>query len=411
MGFFDWIKNIFVGKKNELNGKSGVVSFTTPLTNQFDFTDNKAFNYTYVSCASALAKHAAKMKYVVKNESTQGRNYKYLDRLFNFAPNTLQTAYSMWYSFFYDYYFGGIGIIYIEWDVTAFPMKIKRLWPISPHDVKQTKVYDGELYLQFSLNGEIKVDNIDSFIILVRKPNSEDMLNVSDPSLKVVMGILATNDEGTVKAINNSNAIRFLVSTNTRLNEKMKEDNQAKFDERVKGANQVLYIDGAEHIVQVNSQGKYVETSGVESYKKEILRSFGVNDKFLDSAFNENEWQAIHEGVFEPLQIAIEQELTNKIFSSREFEYGNRIVVEINRLQTASLSTRIKIAEIYEKLPMIVPNVVCDLLYLPHSENGDKEVQSLNFVNANKVDNYQGVGGEDDKDNDNGEGKEEDKDA
>ena len=409
MGFFNWIKNIFVGNKNELGNKSGVVSFNTSLASQFGFSDNKEFNYTYVNTANRLAKHAAKMRYAVKNETTEKTNFKYLDRILNYSPNPIQTAYSMWYSFYYDYYFGGIGILYIEWDYYSFPMRIKRIWPISPKDIQKTKVYNSELYLQFSLNGEVKVDNIDSFVVMVRKPTSDDIMNVNDPSLKAVMSILATNDEGTIKAINNSNAIRFLVSTNSRLNEKMKTDNQAKFDERVSNANQVLYLDGAEHIVQVNSQGKYVETQGVESYRKEILRSFGVNDKFLDSTYTENDWQAIHEGVFEPLQIAVQQELTNKIFSPREFEYGNRIVVEINRLQTASLETRRKIAEVYEKLPTIVPNVVCDLLYLPRSENGDKEVQSLNFVNANKVDNYQGVGSSNkDKDENNGEGKEDD---
>ena len=409
MGFFDWIKNIFVGNKNELGNKSGVVSFNTSLASQFGFSDNKEFNYTYVNTANRLAKHAAKMRYAVKNETTEKTNFKYLDRILNYSPNPIQTAYSMWYSFYYDYYFGGIGILYIEWDYYSFPMRIKRIWPISPKDIQKTKVYNSELYLQFSLNGEVKVDNIDSFVVMVRKPTSDDIMNVNDPSLKAVMSILATNDEGTIKAINNSNAIRFLVSTNSRLNEKMKTDNQAKFDERVSNANQVLYLDGAEHIVQVNSQGKYVETQGVESYRKEILRSFGVNDKFLDSTYTENDWQAIHEGVFEPLQIAVQQELTNKIFSTREFEYGNRIVVEINRLQTASLETRRKIAEVYVKLPTIIPNVVCDLMYLPRSKNGDKEVQSLNFVNANKVDNYQGVGSDNkDKDENNGEGKEDD---
>ena len=154
--------------------------------------------------------------------------------------------------------------------------------------------------------------------------------------------------------------------------------------------------------------GKFTETQGVESYRKEIFRSFGVNEKFLDSSFTENDWQAIHEGVFEALQLALQQELTNKIFTSREFEYGNRIITEVNKLQTASLSTRIKIAEIYEKLPVIRPNTVCELLYLPSLEDGDKEVQSLNFVESGKANTYQGV--DDDNDdkpkNDKKEGEE-----
>lgn len=395
MGFFSWIKNIFIGNKDNLNGKTGVVSFPGAVGGYVD--SSKEFNYTYVSIASALARHAAKMVYKVKNDKTNASKFVYLDRLLNYKPNPIQTAFSMWQSFFYDHYLTGIGIIYIEWDYYSLPMRIKHLWPISPKEVIETKVYGDNLYLVFKLNGKTTADKIENFITLTRKPLSEDVLNVSDPSLKMVLEILATNDEGTVKAINNSNAIRFLVSTASRLNEKMKTDNQAKFEERVKNADQVLYIDGAEHIVQVNNQGKYVETQGVESYRKEIFRSFGVNEKFLDSSFTENDWQAIHEGVFEALQLALQQELTNKIFTSREFEYGNRIITEVNKLQTASLSTRIKIAEIYEKLPVIRPNTVCELLYLPSLEDGDKEVQSLNFVESVKANTYQGVG--DDNDN------------
>ena len=389
MGFFDCFKNFFIGNKNETGNKTGVITFPETYNN-VDFS--KMNSYTYQSVADGLSRHAAKMKYRVQNPKTAISHYKYLDRILNYRPNPIQTAYSLWKSFFYDYYFGGIGLIYIEWDYSKVPLRVKNFWPISPNNVKSTKVYKDELYLEFKLNGNTIVDNADTFIILVRKPTSEDMLNVSDPSLRPILEILATNDEGTIKAINNSNSIRFLASTPAKLNEKMKEDNQKKFDKRIAEASQVLYIDGAEHVVQVNAQGKYIETPGADSYRKQVFRAFGVNEKFVDSTFNENEWQAIHEGVFEPLQIALEQEITNKLFSQTEFDYGNRIEIVVNRLQTASLSTRIKIAEIYEKLPVVVPNVVCDLLYLPQMDDGDKAYQTLNYVNSAKAGEYQGIG-------------------
>ena len=43
------------------------------------------------------------------------------------------------------------------------------------------------------------------------------------------------------------------------------------------------------------------------------------------------------------------------------------------------------------KLPVYKPNVITNLLYLPDLENGDKEYATLNFVNADKQDDYQGV--------------------
>ena len=41
------------------------------------------------------------------------------------------------------------------------------------------------------------------------------------------------------------------------------------------------------------------------------------------------------------------------------------------------------------KLPVYIPNVVAELLYLPKSESGDKEFSSLNYVQTDKQNTYQ----------------------
>lgn len=385
MGFFDWFKKLFI--KGEKVGSTNVVTF-----NQSNFIlDNaKEFNATYVNTAFRLSIHAAKQTLQVVNAKTSNTKHAYLDRKLNYKPNPLQTAFSMWQSFYYDHFFSGLGMIYVEWDYYSIPMRVKNFWPISSSDIVKTKVYDSKLYIEFSLNGNLIDDVIDNFIVLVRKPTSEDMLNIKDPSLKQVIDVLATNNQGIIKAINNSNAIRFIVSSPSKMNDTMKKDSQEKFRKRVDDADSVLYVDSAEQIHQVNNQSKYAEHDVSTDYKKEIFRSFGVNEKFLDSSFNEDDWQSLFEGALDPLFIAMKQELTNKLFSDKEYEVGNRIEIVLSPLQTASWKTRISAATAYLKLPIIKPNVVCDLLYLPHLDEGDKEVQSLNFVNTNFVDKYQG---------------------
>lgn len=385
MGFFNWIKSLFV--KGEKIGTANVVTF-----NQNNlFLDNaKEFNATYVNTAFRLSIHAAKQTLQVINAKTNNTKHAYLDRKLNYKPNPLQTAFSMWQSFYYDHFFYGLGMIYVEWDYYSIPMRVKNFWPISSNDIVRTKVYDSKLYIEFNLNGTLIDDVIDNFIVLVRKPTSEDMLNVKDPSLKVVLNVLSTNSQGIIKAINNSNAIRFIVTSPAKLSDPMKTENQKKFNKRVEEAEAVLYADQAEQIHQVNNQSKYAEHEVSADFQKEIFRSFGVNEKFLDSSFNEDDWQSLYEGALDPLFIAMKQELTNKLFSDKEYEVGNRIEIVLSPLQTASWKTRISAATAYLKLPIIKPNVVCDLLYLPHLDEGDKEVQSLNFVNTNFVDKYQG---------------------
>ena len=391
MGFFEKLKSLIIKPRATLDGKTGVISTESGIGG-YDRT--KEFNSTYVSCAESLARHISKIQIAVKNPNTNLSKFKYLERIFQFSPNDIQCASAMWYSVAYDYFFAGLGLVYIEWDYSDITQsKVKRLWPIGTTKIKQMKILDNRVYVQFVLENKVVCDSIDNFIVLVRSPRSSSPYNVANPSLQKIMDVLATNDEGLIKAVENSNRIQFIVQSASNKSEKMIRDDQEKFKQRLDDAENVLYISGAEHITQVNNQSKYATSTEVSEWKKEIFYSFGVNAKFLDSTFNENEWQSIYEGAIEPFITMLSQEMTNKIFSIREFDVGNRITVISNPLQTASMATRIKVGEMYCKLPVIKPNVLCDILYLPHLESGDKEVQSLNFVNANKVDAYQGVGG------------------
>lgn len=390
MGWFDKLKSAFIKKKEPTT--SALATYGTDFSS-LSYNYNQEFNATYTNCASALARHISKIEVAVKNESSELFRFKYLSRILMYRPNPIQTASSFWFSLAYDYYFGGVAFAYIERDYFSniSETKIKHMWPISPQNISGVKLLNKQIYIEFMLDGQSRIDTADNFLILVKKPKSSNCVNSYDPSLDKIIEILATNEEGIVKAIENSNLIRFIVSSAGNMSEKMVEDQQKKFDKRLTNANSVLYITNAESLQQVTNQSKWATSEDVKEMKKEIYNFFGVSEKFLTSEYDENGWQSTYEGAIEPFITMLSQELTVKLFTEREFAVGNRIEVVTNPLQTASLATRIKLAEAYLKLPTIKPNVICELLYLPKLENGDKEVQSLNFVNATQVDNYQGV--------------------
>lgn len=407
MGWFDKLKQLFIRKSQ--TGTGALASFMPDFVS-LRYDRGQEFNATYCNCAAALARHISKIEVEVKNDSTDKTRFKYLERILKYRPNPIQTASSFWYSVAYDYFFGGVSFAYIERDSLSdvSETRVANLWPISPSDVSGVKLLGGKIYIEFYLEGERRQDSSENFLILVKKPRASNPMNSYDPSMRKIIETLATNDEGIVKAIQNSNLIRFIVSSAGNMSEKMVEDQQKKFDERLNKANSVLYITNAENLQQVNSQSKWATSEDVKEMKREIYGFFGIGEKFLTSEYDENSWQSTYEGAIEPFVNALSQELTTKLFTLREFAVGNRIDVVVNPLQTASLSTRIKIVEAYLKLPTIKPNVVCELLYLPKLENGDKEVQSLNYVTANKADSYQGVG-ESEKEGEDNSGKQEEK--
>jgi hypothetical protein len=179
-------------------------------------------------------------------------------------------------------------------------------------------------------------------------------------------------------------------------------------------------VDQAQQVTKVDSQAKYANATEMREFKADIYCYLNTNEKIIKAEYNEEGWQSYYETAIETFFIQLEAELTAKLFSSDEINRGNKIVIEANRLHSATLSTRKAIAEAYMKLPVYRPNVVCDLLYLPRLENGDKEYATLNYVQADKQNEYQDVGAgkepaeepaEDPKEKDNGTNNDEAKDS
>ena len=72
-------------------------------------------------------------------------------------------------------------------------------------------------------------------------------------------------------------------------------------------------------------------------------------------------------------------QLTQKLLTQREIEFGNEVIVDANRLQTASLKTRLMAAQTLQKSPIHRPNDVNKLLYMDPIEGGDKTYMFLNY--------------------------------
>jgi hypothetical protein len=110
--------------------------------------------------------------------------------------------------------------------------------------------------------------------------------------------------------------------------------------------------------------------------------------------YSEDEWNAFYESVIEPIAIRLGLELTRKVFTKNELAFGNRIVFEANRLQYMSSTSKINLLK--EMMPFGIFDVdegreIFNMAPLPNGA-GKRRLQSLNFVNYDKADDYQEVG-------------------
>lgn len=395
MNIRDSILGFFLGKKKDMNTK--VVNAVDIYSPVFSSRHDPELNTTFMSGVNAHARHFSKIRPKAYLKENLNKTKNHITNILSLQPNKLMTASKLYEIVANDYYTYNLAILFLEWDYDNYLEPLKAIWPVNlDQNSFEFRVNEktGSPYIKFTIDGIERVAGIDDLIILSRNANSRAIFGKQNKAIDGTLKMIQTNYEGLDQAIRMSNFIRFIVQTATVLDEKVKKKKAEDFykDWIDKNKLGVIYADGAQNVTLVDtSKGKYAEPEYMASMKKDILDYLAINEKIINNTFNEDDWQAYYEGTVEPLIMELEDQLTIKIFTPKEIACGNQIKILADRLQTASIKTRATLADRYLKLPIVVPNVICDLLFLPRMEGGDKPMASLNFVQSDKQNEYQGV--------------------
>lgn len=278
-------------------------------------------------------------------------------------------------------------------DPFGFPAQI---YPIPAVSVEA--VYEGsELHLKFTLrNGKMFQLPYRDIIHLRRDYHMNDVFGDSPAqAITSLMEIVNTTDQGIVKAIQNSNVIKWLLKFKQVLRP---EDIKKNTDEFVKN---YLAIDSdsggaaaadAKYDVEQVKQESYVPNAQLTKQALQRIYSFfGTNEKIVMSSFNENEWIAYYEAEIEPDAIQMSNEFTRKIFSRKERGFGNRIVFEASDLQYASMQTKLALVQMVDRGAM-TPNEWRKVFNLAPLDGGDKPIRRLDTATVEGGENSNAEG-------------------
>jgi len=395
MGLFNSVWSSIIKKKpkNEINNINAVDIVAPNFSGSYD----PEMNATYTSICETHARFISKAEIDVRLKSKEAPSKKDLRFLLQLRTNPHTPASSFLSALAYDYFMSNNAFAYIERDYDDYKLTngIKALWVIKPDDNMMTlssNHSNGKQYIRFYLDGDEKIIDIKDLIILRRQMDPRNFFGRRNQSVDTVLKVLQTNYEGVEQAIKTSAYIRFLIQSATMLTPTKKVEKAKEFADQFLGASAtgIAYVDGAEKITPINSQAKYANPEEVKTFREEIYSYLNSNEKILKAEYTEDQYQAYYETALEPFFIQLEQEMTYKLLSPGEIAAGNKIVIENNRLQTASLSTRVKIASLLLKQPIIKPNDINELLYMKKTEHGDKEYQTLNYTELEKDELSQG---------------------
>jgi HK97 family phage portal protein len=352
-------------------------------------------------CIDRVASQCAKLKpRYIKTESDktvtekQGR----LSFLLKHKPNSLMTP--------YDFVYKVITLLLLNDNAFVYPMfdsvngGVKALYPLRPVLVEAVVDTSDSMYLRFYFeDGRQFTLPYENVIHLRKYFASNDLFggNGSSGDHEAILKTITINEnvlQGIDNAVRSSMQIKGIIKMNGMLSEVDKKKQRELFDAALsdsistKGSS-IIPIDLKSEYVPLTVDPKLIDKETLEFLQSKILDYFGVSAPIFANKYSEEDFNSFYESTIEPLAIQLSEAFSLGLLTENELMRGEEIIFFSERLQYASWNTKVTAIEKLMSLGIMTLNESRALLGLEPIEGGNKRLQSLNFVDADKANKYQ----------------------
>lgn len=364
--------------------------FTTLGTDTYDSkVARECIDRIATNCAKLIPKH---IQNSISNNIQGDINY-----LLSVQPNEIMTRFDFIYKTISMLYTDCNAFVFIAKDETGF---ITGFYPVLAQSYILLQNEEGTPLLQFQfINGKFYTLPYTELIHLRLFYNKHDVFGTNNSVLRTDLETAHTASEGIKNAIKTSNNLKGILKyTNSMLKDKdIKASKEAFVKDFLNLENEsgIAAVDAKADFEAINLKPITLDKAQLEQVNNNIFDYFGVSEKIIRNSFTEEEWNAFYEGVIEARAMQMSNAFTVKIFNRQSIKKGHRIVFTANRLQYASLNTKIKLLEAVAPWAMIRVDEGREILDLAPlgGEEGNKILQSLNNIDSKYANQYQ-VGGE-----------------
>lgn len=364
------------------------------------FGDNITKSDVVMICIDRVASQCAKLKgrYVkVDEKGVQTERKGELSFILKRKPNEVMTPSQFLYKVVSLLLLNNNAFIYPRYDRNT--NLLMGVYPLNPQTVEPIEYSDGshtfKFYFQDGTQYEIPVENI---IHLKRFYSTNAFFGGDNSSQEhdALLKTLTINDallQGVDAAVKSSFKIKGILKINGMLKEtdrgkQLDEFNRA-VEKATKNDSSIIPMDSKAEYVPLTSDPKLVDEPTLKFVQSKILDYFGVSEAVFTNSYDENEFNAFYESTIEPIAIQLSEAFTLGLLTDNQVQRGEEIIFFSERLQYASWNTKVGAIEKLMGLGIMTLNESRGLLGLEPVENGDKRLQSLNYVDADKANKYQ----------------------
>lgn len=348
-----------------------------------------------------IASQCAKLKarYIkTLNDKTVTEKKGALSFILQKKPNEVMTPYQFIYKVITTLLMNDNAFIYPMFDSKT--LELKGLYPLTPSVVEPMVDDKDNYYLKFYFeNNDAFIIPYENIIYLKRFYHSNDIFGGSnsngdhDALLKTI-GINENVLQGIDNALRSSMQIKGIVKMSAMLSEADKKKQLDMFNEilrdsiKSKGSS-IIPVDLKTYYIPLSVDPKLIDSETLSFLQSKILDYFGVSKGIFPSNYSEDEFNSFYEQTIEPLAIQMSEAFSLGLLTDNEIMSDEEIIFYSERLQYASWNTKVTAIEKLMGLGIMSLNESRALLGLEPVENGDKRLQSLNYIDSMKANEYQ----------------------
>lgn len=359
-------------------GQQAVIEINSNTFSSFSGTayGNAAFR----AAVDAISRHAAKLQAHSADPA--------LDALFQNAPNPYMSAYDLLYKTAAAYFTNNNAFMLLQRDTAG---SICEVYPLIPQSVEYQSGTDGALYVicQFNDGKRVTVPYGD-LIHLRRHFLSHDLLGESNAPLYPLLDTAQTLNQGIAASVRNGTSIRGILRFASLVNPaQVKAEKEQFVADYFNQSNSggIAATDQRFEFSPTNIAPYSIPQEQIDAVNGQIYDYLGISAKIVSGEYTEDNFSAFYESIIEPFALQLSQELYRKC--------GVEFVFTAERLEFSSAATKIKLLHEAAPLGLITLNEARKLLALPPVADGERRLQSLNYVNAEGADKYQEIESED----------------
>ena len=139
----------------------------------------------------------------------------------------------------------------------------------------------------------------------------------------------------------------------------------------------------------VNINAANIPKEALDFLKSVIQERYGVSAAILSGDYNGEQHSAFYQTAIEEFIIQLEQAMTACLFTVREQDVGHRIKCYYSKVNYMSTKDKMDLANIAKETGIMTLNQINEMFGIEPWANGDRRLQSLNYVNIEDVDAYQ----------------------